>query len=219
MAGALAVAVLAAAGLGTSLAWERGERSTLGQRTRQLGAVESVLASTQASLAAQGRRTVALQAEVLRAARQWATLKAQLAQADNELLETRGELGQAQGQVDQAQSQVDRAQSQVAQAQSRADRAQSQVDRALGQLGHAQLELSAAQSRAAECQQGASLGQQTAQLLAALAFVENAYLTAAESKDTPRAQLDLNQVRALDVQAQALVPGFSASVQVCTSGR
>ncbi len=240
VAGAVAVAVLTAAGLGVTLAWERGERSALDQRTQQLAAVESTLATTQASLSAQGRRTIALEADLGNIAKEWGTVRGQLAQVQNELNTTRGELSQAQDQLSKAQAQVGQAQDRAGQAQSRTGRAQSQAGQAQNragqaqnragqaqnqarqaqsQLNHTQLNLSTTQSQATLCQQGASLGQQTLQLLTSLIFLENAYFTAAQSKDTAQMRGDLAQMQGLDAQAQALGPKFSSSVQLCTTGR
>ena len=49
---------------------------------------------------------------------------------------------------------------------------------------HASSDLSATQANAALCQQGAALGQQDVQLLTTLVFLENAYLAAAQAKDS-----------------------------------
>lgn len=204
--------VVVTAGLGGTVAWGRGEAIALGQRTRQLAAVESTLASTRASLNTQGHSSISLQVDLRHATAQWATVKAQLANGEEELAKTEGELNQAQGQLTLAQSRAGQAQSRAGQAQNRAGQAQSQ-------LGHTQVKLTTTQSHAATCQQGASLGQQTVQLLATLIFLENAYLTAAASKDTSQMQGDLSQMRALDAQVQALGPKFSASVQLCTTGQ
>jgi hypothetical protein len=218
-AGVVAVAVLTAAGLAVTLAWERGERSALDQRTQQLAAVESTLATTQANLSAQGRRTVALEADLRNIAKEWGTVKGQLVQVQNDLNTTKGELNKAQQQLSKAQAQVGQAQSRAGQAQSRAGQAQSRAGQAQSQLSHTQLNLSTTQSHATLCQQGASLGQQTAQLLTSLIFLENAYFTAAQSKDTARMRADLARMQGLDVQAEALGPKFTASAQLCTTGR
>jgi len=233
VAGALTIAVLTTAGLGISLAWQRTESSALSQRTQQLAALENTLASTRASLTAQGQSAITLQAELRDSARQWDILKGQLAQEEDQLLRTRAELSRAQDQLSQAQSQVARAQSRANQAQSRAGQAQnnarqaqvragqaqSQAGQAQSALGHTQLNLSATQAHAAACQQGTALGQQTVQLLTSLVFLENAYLTAAQAKDASGMQQDLSQMQGLDAQAQALGPKFGASAQLCTSSR
>jgi chromosome segregation ATPase len=221
----MAVAVLAAATISVTVAWERA-KSDLSLRAQQLAAVENTLASTRASLSAQGQGAVALQAELRDNAQQWDRLRGQLAQAQDQLAQTKGELGQAQlrlgraqGEVDQAQGRAAQAQGQARQAQLRAAAAQDQAHEAQNQLGHTQLDLSAAQANSALCQQGAALGQQDVQLLSTLVSLENDYLGAAQTKQTSRAQQDMAQMQGLDAQQQALGPRFSAAVELCTSGR
>ena len=225
VAGAVVVAVLAATTASTTVAWQRAERD-LSLRGQQLTAAQNTLASTQASLSAQGQGTVALQAELHHSAQQWERLKTQLAQSEDQLSQTKGELGQAQRRLGQEQSELSQAQSRAAQAQGQAGQAQLRAGtaqdlarKAQGQLGHTQVDLSAAQANAALCQHGAALGQQDVQLLSTLVFLQNAYLAATQTKDQSRVQQDMAQIQALDAQQQTLGPQFSSSVELCTSGR
>lgn len=193
----LGAAGLALAAIGGSLAWGFSKANQLAQADQELQSTEAALNTLNHDLSLQAVRYRQLHHSMVVFMEQFGDNKSQLTQTDHQL-------GQADHQLEEAQARLTAAQDQVNQAQR--------------QLGNTQQNLTTTQSHATSCQQGATLGQQTLQLMASVNLSELNYFNAAQTKNTRLMKVDMDQMRQLDGQVQAIGPKFSSALNACTNG-